>query len=154
MNTEQSQNLSSGDRKQPNVYLWIWYPPKHRTPKRTKHSNFFSLFSLFPIFLFPSSFLLFFPLFLSFTFLSLQSQMMPCSTTFWVVFIYSRVRISNGRHYTILMHISPPFKQTSFVLETYISELPNTCSTSSKFVLNEPTCPASPFAQKHTNMRR
>jgi len=44
------------------------------------------------------------------------------------------------------MHINPPFKQTNFVFETYILELPNICSTCSKFVLNEPTCLAPPFA--------
>jgi hypothetical protein len=63
---------------------------------------------------------------------------------------YSRIKISKRKLYTILMHISPPFKQMNFVFETYISELPNICSTCSKFVFKEPTCLASPFVHKDT----
>ena len=102
----QSQNLSSDDRKQPNVYLWIWYPPNYRTPKRTKHSSLFFLFSYFFSFfsLSPLPFFSFFPF--SFFYISIPSVSNDVMFHDTLSCFYSRIKISKGRFYTVLMHIT------------------------------------------------
>ena len=120
---------------------------EHRNEQNTPVFSF-SFLTSFLFFSSPFSFLLFFPFFFLLYFFPFSLKW--CHVPRHSELFFSRVKISNGRLHTILMHISPPFKQMNFVFETYISELPNICSICSKFGMNEPTCLASPFAHKNT----
>jgi len=102
---------------------------EHRNEQNIPVFSFsFLTFSFFSLSLLLSSL---FPLFLSFTFLSLQSQMKPCSTTFWVVFIPgSKYQMVDFTQFSCIL-VLPLSKWISFSKPTF-----QNCQISAQLVPN------------------